>query len=169
MVHDMDISGAYAPILTPFSQDGRTVNLAAFHQHLAFLDKAGLSGVLVLGTNGEFGYLSKEERLQLVESVIGAGTSLRIIVGGTVPDSPEDTQALVDQLGEYSDRLTAILVAPPFYDTYSNAGEVSEAVVLDFYHRLAGIQSRLPLVLYNVPVPPEGRMTAPVTPGMVGA
>jgi dihydrodipicolinate synthase/N-acetylneuraminate lyase len=169
MKYDISISGAFAPILTPFLKDGRGIDLAALGRHLAFLDNTGLSGVLMLGTNGEFGYLSKDERLQLVETVIAADTTLRLIVGGTVPESPENTLDLVAQLAEYRDSLTAILVAPPFYNKYTHGESVSEASVVEFYRQLAAIQEHLPLLLYNVPIPTERRMTAPVTPSVVNA
>ncbi|MFB0515007.1 MAG: dihydrodipicolinate synthase family protein [Candidatus Neomarinimicrobiota bacterium] len=170
------IAGAFAPILTPFMPDGGSIDWGSYRRHLAFLSQGdpfgketGLEGIVVLGTNGEFGQLTTAERLAMVEATLTAGTRLAVIVGGMVPDSPEDTLAFVQRVVEYADQVAAVLVAPPFYNVVAAGGVVPEDVVVDFYRHLARVQDRVPLLLYNVPVPPEGPMTAPVTPDVVAA
>ena len=107
------LAGAFAPILTPFTGSDKRINWDSYRSHLGFLEKTGLKGILVLGTNGEFGNLSIDERIQLVETTISANSALNIIVGGVVPDSPAKTMDFVAQLADYADQLTAVLVTPP--------------------------------------------------------
>ncbi|UCD38361.1 MAG: dihydrodipicolinate synthase family protein [Fidelibacterota bacterium] len=161
------IAGPFAPILTPFSPDRSVIDHDSFRQHLAFIEDAGLAGVLVLGTNGEFTQLTIDERLQLIDVTLSAGTGLKIIIGVTVPDSPDRTLAFMEQMTVYAGELTAVLVAPPFYNRYTDGNEVSSAEVVVFYRQLSKVQDRIPVFLYNVPVPPDGRTTAAVTPDMV--
>lgn len=163
------LAGAFAPILTPFTPDGGSIDWESYRSHLAYLDEAGLDGILVLGTNGEFGQLTSDERLQLVEATLSARTALEVIVGGMVPDSPEETLSCVTRLADYAGQVAAILVAPPFYDVFAAGGAVPEDDVVDFYRQLARVQDHLPLLLYNVPVPVEGPVTAAIPPRVVAA
>ena len=163
------LAGAYAPVLTPFTSDGKSIEEASYRRHLAFLEAAGLTGVVVLGTNGEFDRLTADERLQLVEATLSAGTALKVVVGGTVPGSPDETLAFVARLAEYADQLAAILVAPPFYHVLAAGGAVPDDEVVAFFRRLARVQDCLGLLLYNVPVPAAGPVTAAVTPGVAAA
>ncbi len=163
------LTGAFAPILTPFEPDGGALDREAYLQQLRFLEAAGLDGVLVAGTNGEFGRLSEDEKFALIETTIAAGSSLKVLAGGTVADSPQRTLALVEQLTRFADDLAAIVVAPPFYHVYASGGGAPAEAVVRFYQEAAGLQDKVPLLLYNVPVPPSGALTAPVTPAMVAA
>ncbi len=164
-----ELAGAFAPILTPFTSDGGSLDLESYGRQLAFLEEAGLTGVLVLGTNGEFGYLAYDDKIRLIETTLAAGTSLKVLVGGVVPDSPDETLTFVARLAEYADQVTAVLVPPPFYDVVAAGGTVSDEHLVDFCRQLAQVQDRLPLMLYNVPVPPSGPLTAAITPGVVAA
>lgn len=163
------LAGAFAPILTPFTRDDRMIDWESYRSHLGFLEKAGLKGILVLGTNGEFGHLTTEERIQLVETTLSASTALNLIVGGAVPESPTETMAFVAQLADYADQLTAVLVAPPFFNEVAAGSTIPEDTVVDFYRQLTGVQDRLPLILYNVLVPMGGPVTAAVPPSIVSA
>ena len=164
------LTGAYAPILTPFAANRRSVDTVAFRHHLKFLDEAGLTGVVILGTNGEFIQLDADEKLALVEATLSAGTSLELIVGGTAAESPAATLSLLSQLRKYQSGVSTVLLAPPFYQAYAMGASMSEAAVVDFYRQVAGrLPNRLKLLLYNVPVSPDGPVTAPVTPRVVAA
>ncbi|MEE9465136.1 MAG: dihydrodipicolinate synthase family protein [Candidatus Neomarinimicrobiota bacterium] len=163
------LDGAYAPILTPFTSDRSTIDWESYRRHLSFLEKEGLNGILVLGTNGEFGRLTIEERIQLVEATIATGTTLKLIIGGVVPDSPEETMTFVARLADYADQLAAVLVAPPFFDEVAAGRTIPEDSVVDFYRKLANVQDRIPLMLYNVPVPAGGPVTAAIPPRVVAA
>jgi len=163
------LAGAFAPILTPFTPDGGSIDWESYRGHRAYLEKAGLNGIVVLGTNGEFGQLTTGERFQMVEATISAGTTLKVIVGGMVPDSPEETMTIVARLADYAGQLIAVLVAPPFYHVVAAGRAIPEDSVVDFYRQLARVQDRMPLLLYNVPVPAEGPVTATITPRVVAA
>ena len=69
--------GIYPPIPTPF-RDGEV----AYDQLASNLQKwnqTGLSGYLVLGSNGEFVFLSEEEKIKILE-----------VARANIPNLPED-------------------------------------------------------------------------------
>lgn len=164
----IDLSGAYAPLLTPFTPDKEMIDIESLHCHLTFLEQSGLTGILLLGTNGEFDQLTVEERLLLVDTTLSYSNNLKIIVGGTVPDSVADTYNLVSKLAEYESRISAVLISPPFYSKSAKERSVSVSHVVEFYRGLASMQDRLPIMLYNVPPAPKGVMTTvPVSADVV--
>ena len=164
----IDLSGAYAPLLTPFTPDRELIDIESLHLHLDFLEQSGLTGVLLFGTNGEFDQLAVEERLQLVDLTLSHSNKLKIIVGGTIPDSVADTYNLVSRLAEYAPRIRAVLISPPFYNMSAKEQSVPISHIVEFYRGLASIQDRLPIMLYNVPPAPRGVMTTmPVSADVV--
>src|SRR5881409_412750 len=60
-----DLSGIFPPITTPFDSDGELL-LDRFKENLRRWSEFKLSGIVVLGSNGESAFLSEEERLRLV-------------------------------------------------------------------------------------------------------
>ncbi|MFC1547534.1 dihydrodipicolinate synthase family protein [Candidatus Neomarinimicrobiota bacterium] len=165
-----DLSGAYAPILTPFTPDRELIDIDSFHSHLTFLEQSGLDGVLLLGTNGEFDQLTVEERLLLVDTALSVSSRLKIIVGGTIPDSVPGTFDLVSKLSEYAPQISAVLVSPPFYSKSARGPSMPIPRIVEFYRDLTRVQDRLPLMLYNVPLPAKGMITtAPITTEVVAS
>ena len=55
------LQGVSAPQLTPFADDG-SVNLEEYTRLSEYLAEAGLKGIFVCGTTGEFVNLTLEER-----------------------------------------------------------------------------------------------------------
>jgi len=159
-------NSVFAPILTPFDDSGANIDTAAFTQHLQYLTNAGLDGVLVLGTNGEFAHLRDTEKSELVDLALQI-EELQVIAGGTVPDSIEGTLALCSALNKHGSRLAGILVAPPFYGEYKSGHKISEKTIAEFYRALAQLVLDVPLYLYNVPRSSEKQVTAAVSPAVM--
>ena len=64
----MDISGIYPPIPTPFRVD-EEIDYTALELNLNQWNKTNVRGYLVQGSNGEYCYLTLEERVQMVKKV----------------------------------------------------------------------------------------------------
>ena len=62
-------NGIYTPIITPFSADEK-VDYGKMEHNLAKWGETDLDGIVVLGSNGEFVYLSEEEKMSVVEFAI---------------------------------------------------------------------------------------------------
>ena len=63
----LSLSGVYAPIPTPFDTDG-TVAHDKLAENIAKWSQTSLAGLVVLGSNEEFTYLSDEEKIEVLKT-----------------------------------------------------------------------------------------------------
>ena len=61
-------TGVYTPIVTPFDRE-EEIDLGKMKHNLELWAQSELEGLLVLGSNGEFPYLSTEEKIRLTDFV----------------------------------------------------------------------------------------------------
>ena len=61
-------TGVYTPIITPFDKN-EGLDLDKMKHNIELWSQSELDGLLVLGSNGEFPYISREEKIQLTEYV----------------------------------------------------------------------------------------------------
>ena len=71
------LQGVSAPQLTPFHDDG-SVNLEEYTRLSEYLAEAGLKGIFVCGTTGEFVNLTLEERKSLLQAAAVSYTHLTL-------------------------------------------------------------------------------------------
>ena len=159
-------NSAFAPILTPFDESGAHIDGVAFTRHLSYLADAGLNGVLILGTNGEYAHLDLAEKNELLALAL-KNEQLQVIVGATVQESTEGTLALCSALNNYGPRLAGILVAPPYFKEYRAGQQVAAATVAEFFRELSRRVPDVPLYLYNVPQGADQQQTAAVSPAVI--
>ncbi len=140
----MKFEGIYTPVITPHADDG-AIDRDGFAAMVAFLVDAGVHGVIVGGSTGEYYAQSIEERISLVEAareVIGGRTAL--IVGTGAMQQPDSIR-----MGEAAAKLgaDAILVGSPPYSVPTERENALNALAIDR-------ATDLPIMLYNYP----GRM-----------
>jgi len=135
----MRLKGIYCPMVTPFKNGG--VDLEGLARNTAFLEEGGISGLVPLGSAGEFPSLSMREKKEVIKTVLDAA-SVPVIVGATATRIDESLSVIA-----YSADLGAVgaLVAPPYYFRTSQEGLFS-------YYSMLASRSRLPIILYNIPV-----------------
>ena len=138
-------AGVIPPVLTPFRAD-LSPACARFTAHARWLLDEGATGLAPFGTTGEANSLSVDERLVLLDALLGAGIDPAIVMPGT------GCCALTDsvRLTAHAMKLGAggVLMLPPFYykgvsddGLFKNFAEVIERV---------GDQ-RLRVYLYHIP------------------
>ncbi|GJG95314.1 dihydrodipicolinate synthase family protein [Cupriavidus pauculus] len=140
----MKFEGIYTPAITPLAADGK-IDHAAFGEVLEFLIDAGVHGIIIGGSTGEYYAHTTEERLALAayaREVIGTRVPLII---GTGAVRTEDSVEFAK--GAKAIMADAILVGSPPYALPTEAENAAHALAVD---RAAG----LPVMLYNYP----GRM-----------
>ena len=141
----MQFEGIYTPVITPYHDDF-TVNEPALAQTIEFLIGAGVHGLIIAGTTGEYYAQTKEERLWMMERC-------RDLIDGRVPMIIGTGAIRTEDSVEYAiaaknNGADALLVATPPY-AYPTAREIAlHALAID---RAAD----LPIMLYNYP----GRMS----------
>ena len=64
----LNFAGVYPPITTPFNQD-ESIAWNKLEENLSKLNTMKLRGYLVQGSNGEYCYLSAEERVEMIRKV----------------------------------------------------------------------------------------------------
>ena len=140
----MQFEGIYTPLVTPFTESF-DIHQEHFVATIEMLIKAGVHGLIVAGTTGEYYAQSAEERVQLMQlarDTIGHRVPLII---GTGAIRTEDSIYFARKAKEVG--ADALLVATPPY-AYPTGREIA-------LHALAIDRAvNMPVMLYNYP----GRM-----------
>lgn len=135
--------GVIAPITTPFSEGGE-ISLDALENNLERYQRTPLAGVLVVGTTGEGGHLSVEERLQVLKTTDGLWPKEKRLLVGVSFSALNHSLSFIEKLASY--RTEALLVSVPSY--YKS--RMDDRALTDYYTTLAD-HSHSPLLLYNIP------------------
>ncbi|MBW1999949.1 MAG: dihydrodipicolinate synthase family protein, partial [Deltaproteobacteria bacterium] len=77
----LDLEGIYPPIPTPF-MDGE-VAYEHLSKNVSKWAKTGIRGFVVLGSNGEFVFLSEKEKRGVLETVVNSAPDDMLIIAGT--------------------------------------------------------------------------------------
>lgn len=133
------LQGIIVPLVTPFTAEGRVdeKSLRALVNHV--LD-GGVNGLFVMGTTGEFQYLSFEEQRSAIEIAVVEVGGRAIVLAGVTGKSVEETVRNATVIERLSTPPHALVVAPLFYH--------SNHKLLEHMKRLSDI-SNLPIILYN--------------------
>ncbi|MBE7183258.1 MAG: dihydrodipicolinate synthase family protein [Methylobacterium mesophilicum] len=137
----MKFEGIYTPAVTPFAPDG-AIDRDAYADVLESLVEAGVHGIIVGGSTGEYYAQSTEERHDLAafaKDVIKGRTALIVGTGAT---RTEDSIAYAEHAKEIG--ADALLVASPPYALPTERENAVHALAID---RAAN----LPIMLYNYP------------------
>lgn len=140
----MQFEGIYTPVVTPYHDDF-SLNEAALADTIDLLINAGVHGLIIAGTTGEYYAQSTEERLEMIGRAkkLIAGRAPMIIGTGAI----RTEESIVFARAAKDAGADAILVATPPY-AYPTGREIAlHALAID---RAAD----LPVMLYNYP----GRM-----------
>ncbi len=136
-------TGVYTPIITPFDKNER-LDLGKMKHNLKLWSQSELDGLLVLGSNGEFPYMNREEKLKLTEFVRENWSIERKLLAGTGCQSTEETIELTKDAAAIG--VDAVLVLPSYY----YKGEMTDEVLYAHFERIAE-RSPVPVLLYNMP------------------
>jgi len=136
------LHGIYAPIATPFA--GGKIAYDKLEKNLKFWLESDLTGIVVMGSNGEFVLLSPEEKEELMRFVCGYVKRKKPVIVGTGAESTVETIRLSKKAAEAG--AEAVLVVTPNY----YKGEMTDPVLARFYRDVADA-SPVPVILYNMP------------------
>lgn len=138
-------SGVLAPAITPFRKD-LSVDPERFARHAKWLLANGCSGLAVFGTNSEANSLSVDERVTLLEFLVGNSVSPKALMPGTGCCALTDSVRLTTQAVKLG--CAGVLMLPPFY--YKGVPE--EGLFRNFSEVIQRVgDARLRLYLYHIP------------------
>lgn len=140
----MKFEGIYTPIVTPYREDG-TIDRDAFVAMIEHLIAAGVHGIIIGGSTGEYYAQTIDERIEMASLARETiGSRLPLIVG-TVAIRLPDSVAMAEAAARIG--ADAILIGSPPYAVPTERENALNALAID---RAAD----LPVMLYNFP----GRM-----------
>lgn len=136
------VSGVYAAAVTPHRNGGQEADIGAALELVDFLSTAGVQGIVLLGSTGEFLHLTFDDRTRLINLVVKR-SQVPILAG--VSHSTLDG-ALHLAREAISAGAAGLLLMPPYFFRYA------QEEVKEFYLQFANqIRSEIPLFLYNIP------------------
>lgn len=135
--------GIYTPIVTPFT-DTEEIDYEKMYHNLERWSRTDLAGIVVLGSNGEFVFLSLDEKLKLAKDVIEHFNKDKKVIVGTGCESTKETIDLSKRASEMG--ADAVLVLPPHY----YKGAMNDEVLYRHYVDI-GDESPVPVFVYNMP------------------
>lgn len=149
----MSFYGVFPYLVSPLDTAG-AVNTTVLGDLVEHLVASGVHGLTPLGSTGEFAYLSMDQRLDVVRTVIAANKGRVPVVAGVASTNTRDavaqTEAMIDA---GADGILAILEA---YFPVNDAG------VEAYFTSIAQAAKGRPVVLYTNPQFQRSDLTLPV-------
>lgn len=136
----MRFSGVWLPIITPF-KDGE-IDYAGYERLLDHYVRAGVSGVIPLGTTGESPTIDEAETEALVEETVATVAGRVPILIGVGGNDTRKVVKAVKRLREHA--VQGILSVCPYYNRPSQDG------MREHFTRVAEATDR-PILIYNIP------------------
>jgi len=136
------MSGVFTIFLTPFTAGGE-VDLDAAAENVDYLIKAGLNGIVVAGTYGEYVTLTLRERRTLLRAVVRAAAGRVPIVACTAGGS---TAEVIDYTRDAEEAgADGAMITPPY-----GMIEPTEGAIVGHFEAVARATNSA-LLLYNNP------------------
>lgn len=136
------LKGIMPPIATPFIND--EVAYDKLVGNFSKWNKTGLSGYVVMGSNGESVFLIRDEKLKLVEEVKKNIPDEKLLIAGTGSDSIRETISLSNDAAARGADF-ALILTPSFYKS-----EMKPAAYIKYFFAVAD-KTKIPVIIYNVP------------------
>lgn len=133
--------GVIVPIVTPMNED-ESVNEEELRKQINRLIDAGIYGIFVLGTNGEFYALNEAEKLGVIKAAVEETRGRVPVYAGTGCVGTKETVALSKKAQDLG--VDALSIISPYFvnvsqdDIYRHFDTVAKSV-------------SLPILLYNMP------------------
>jgi 4-hydroxy-2-oxoglutarate aldolase len=159
-------TGIFTPIVTPFQADG-TIDEEGVRRNVARWMATPLTGLVVLGSNGEAPQLEEAEADWMIDIVRSEVPNQRPLIAGTGRESTKATIAATKRAAAAG--VDAVLVRTPSFFKPQMTADAFERHYLEVAEA-----SPVPVLLYNVTVytgvnlPPDAVATLAEHPNIVG-
>ncbi|RAK72787.1 dihydrodipicolinate synthase family protein [Aspergillus fijiensis CBS 313.89] len=141
--------GVYAPTMTFFNPDTEDLDVPTIRRHAVRLAKAGLVGLVCMGSNGEAVHLTLAEKKTVISetrsALVEAGFSNVPVIAGASEQSIRGTIALCKESADAGAEYA--LIVPPSYYRYAVG---NDQTIYEYFTAVAD-ESPIPLILYNYP------------------
>jgi 4-hydroxy-tetrahydrodipicolinate synthase len=138
---DFRPTGVMPALVTPFNKD-ESINEDQLRNLVNFLIGQGVTGLVPVGTTGEFVNMTFEERKKVIEIVVDETNGRVPVIAGT---GETGTKLVIDATNAATDiGADAVLIVTPYYLKPKAKG------LYDHYFTIAE-KTDIPIVLYNIP------------------
>lgn len=148
------LTGLICPNLTPFNPD-LSIATDLYLEHAKRMLDAGCSALAPFGTTGEALSVGMDERMSVLEAMVGAGIDPAQVVPGTGLTNLQDTAKLCRHAIEM--KCAGVMVLPPFY--YKG---VSDEALFEYFSALIGTVDSPELRIYLYHIPPVAQVPVSV-------
>ncbi len=152
--------GSYTVTVTPFTEDGARIDLAANERFLDWQLDVGVPGIIILGTTGEFLTISDEERSRFIEATVSHVAGRIPVLVGTMNAYPPRAAWYSREAEELG--ADGLMIIPPYYYT------PTDDEIFRYYETICEATS-LPIMLYNNPFTSNVDMSAKLVGRLVRA
>ncbi|KAK7479296.1 hypothetical protein BaRGS_00029466 [Batillaria attramentaria] len=139
----LDVSGIFPPIPTPFNAD-ESIAYDQLESNISKWNSIPLKGYVVQGSNGEYAFLTSEERVELVRRVREMTPKNKLLIAGSGCESTKQTIEMTEKMAAAG--AQAVMVVTPCYYKTSMTNEA----MITHYTKVADA-SPVPVILYSVP------------------
>ena len=140
MEQDLKFTGTYTAIVTPF-KDGK-LDEPALERLVKAQIKAGVDGIVPVGTTGESPTLDYEEHIQVIEASVEYAAGKIKVLAGTGGNSTSEAIYLTKAAEEAG--ADGSLQVAPYYNRPTQEG------LFQHFHAIARA-TKLPVMLYSIP------------------
>ncbi len=142
--------GIIPPIVTPINVDG-SVNHDDLKALVDRLIAEGVHGIFALGSSGQVAYLSDEDRLAVIKTIVAATNGRVPVIAGAMDLS---VHTVIRSAKTYVEAgADAIVITPPLY-TINDETEVAD------HFRAVAKAVNAPLFAYDIPVRAHKKLSA---------
>ncbi|MEY8337637.1 dihydrodipicolinate synthase family protein [Lachnospiraceae bacterium 62-35] len=139
------LEGIYAPIPIPFKNGLGEIDYEVMKNNICRIwNQSSLSGIVIMGSNGEFVYLNEKEKKDVIQAVCDTIAPGKHVVAGCGCESTAETIELC-RYAASAGAKAALILNPNYYKKAMN-----DTVLEVFYNDVAD-GSPIPVVLYNMP------------------
>lgn len=130
MNHTENLSGVFAPITTPFLENGE-IDYHGLKRNVERYAKSPLKGYLALGSNGENKSLLAEEKRRVLEIIVENKGANQIVMTGCIAESTHETIHLAKEACKIgTDYVT--LLSPSYFKK-----QMTDAALLKYFSDVA--------------------------------
>jgi len=137
---DEPFEGVYPAMTTPFTEDDE-VDHDQLADNAQYMERAGVDGVVPVGSTGESATMSHDEHVAVIETVRDAVDDIPVIAG-TGSNNTAEALSLSERAADAG--ADGLLLISPYYNKPEAAG------FLEHYRTIADAVD-LPQIVYNVP------------------
>ncbi|WP_300730377.1 4-hydroxy-tetrahydrodipicolinate synthase [Pseudomonas sp.] len=141
MLNSEHLKGIFPAITTPVQSDD-TIDVNATQALFTWLTGQGVDGVVPLGGTGEYGALSRHERVRFVELCAKLADQRMPVISGVLDTGYHDAMTAAEDFAKAG--ADGLLVITPYYTNPTQMG------IRDYFLRYAD-ESPLPILIYEIP------------------